>query len=358
MIKSVEIQNFQSHPDTKVEFSDGLNVLTGSSRSGKSTIRRAIMWVITNRPSGNAMVSWWIKKGDKIKGETKVTITLDNGTVISRIKSDKLNGYEINGKVLEAVATGVPEEIAEAFNMSDVNMSGQFDAPYLVSESAGYVAQYLNSIINLEDADYFQSEVESRRRKCVQEDAENNKRISALSEEIKAFDWLDKAEELIARIKDRERIIEDSISKQRSIQSLHREYMDAQEVFVNTTRIVNKASKLLDALRSSVGIVQQLKSKHDRIKQIQQELFEANKYADIPIAKMERLCKGISQRLKGIQNNNNLYKAVTKAVTGYNDALEAFASANKELKQASRELDAVEFCPLCGKKRTDLGVVF
>ena len=100
MIVSVDIVNFQSHPNTHIDFTEGLNVLVGSSRSGKSAIRRAIMWVITNRPSGLGVISWWNKKGDKLVSETKVTITLDNGTVISRVRSPELNGYIINGKVL------------------------------------------------------------------------------------------------------------------------------------------------------------------------------------------------------------------------------------------------------------------
>ena len=42
MIKSVGIVNFQSHEETAIEFSPGLNVIAGGSDAGKSSILRAI----------------------------------------------------------------------------------------------------------------------------------------------------------------------------------------------------------------------------------------------------------------------------------------------------------------------------
>ena len=358
MITSVEIQNFQSHPDTKVDFTSGLNVLTGSSRSGKSTIRRAIMWVITNRPSGNGIVSWWAKKNDKLIGETKVTVTLDNGTVISRVKSDKLNGYIINGKTLEAVATGVPDEITEAFNMSDINMSGQFDAPFLISQSAGYVAQYLNGIINLEDADYFQSEVESRRRKCVQEAEATNKKIVELSETIKGFDWLDPAEALIERIKRRDSKINAGYDKISKIKLLVASRKDAQEILTDMENLIPLASNLVRGVNDRSSQLQALRKRTEQIRVLIVERNKAKEITTIPVADMDALAKRISNTLRIIAEKKATIRTIQKQNDTYQEATISFTDSTRELKKTQRELDLVEICPFCGSKRRDIGATF
>ncbi len=56
MIKSAKLINFQSHIDSLLEFHSGVNSITGQSDSGKSSILRAINWVIHNKPSGDAFI--------------------------------------------------------------------------------------------------------------------------------------------------------------------------------------------------------------------------------------------------------------------------------------------------------------
>lgn len=358
MIVSVDIVNFQSHPDTHIDFTDGLNVLVGSSRSGKSAIRRAIMWVITNRPSGLGIISWWNKKGDKLLGETKVTITLDNGTVISRVRSNELNGYIINGKVLEAVATGVPEEIQEAFRMADVNMSGQFDAPFLVSQSAGAVAQYLNEIINLEDADYYQKEIESDRRKCVSDAGDNNKRILELSAAIKEFDWLDRAEQLTASIKEKLSKY-DSFGKEiEAIVTLRDSRQQAQEKLEALQPIVKKASQLIGSIRKKQENIETLQAELSKVKELQVSLQEAQKTKDIPMDKIDRCIRRITKQKESYDVLHTELDNIKKLMTVYEAQMESLATASKELKAVERELSLVDLCPLCGAKRDHVEVHF
>ena len=59
MIKEISIKNFQSHKDSHIELSDGVNIIVGASDSGKSSLIRAIKWLATNRPSGESIRSTW-----------------------------------------------------------------------------------------------------------------------------------------------------------------------------------------------------------------------------------------------------------------------------------------------------------
>ena len=78
MIQSLKIQNFQSHKNSELVFSEGINIITGSSNNGKTAILRALGWVITNRPQGLAFKSYFADKKDSCK----VTLTINGQKIV------------------------------------------------------------------------------------------------------------------------------------------------------------------------------------------------------------------------------------------------------------------------------------
>lgn len=74
MIKTIELQNFQPHHDTKIDLHESVNVIQGLSDSGKSALLRGIDAVLRRSP--------FYLTFDKDSG--KNTITFDNGDKISR----------------------------------------------------------------------------------------------------------------------------------------------------------------------------------------------------------------------------------------------------------------------------------
>ena len=87
MIQKLNIQNFQSHKDTKLEFHPGVNVIIGQSDSGKTAIIRALRWLIWNRPGGDDFRSDW-------GGGTVVKIKIDAREIMRG--KDKENVYSIS----------------------------------------------------------------------------------------------------------------------------------------------------------------------------------------------------------------------------------------------------------------------
>jgi DNA repair exonuclease SbcCD ATPase subunit len=51
MILSLHLVNFETHKDSLIEFSPGMNVIRGSTDQGKSTIRRALTYVVFKKRS-------------------------------------------------------------------------------------------------------------------------------------------------------------------------------------------------------------------------------------------------------------------------------------------------------------------
>lgn len=99
-----KIKNYQSLKDVEIEVK-GLTVVTGANNTGKSAIARAIMGAFTNQ-RGNSFV----RVGES---NCEVDITLNDGNHFKWEKGTKINRYTINGKILEGVGSGSPDEVSD-----------------------------------------------------------------------------------------------------------------------------------------------------------------------------------------------------------------------------------------------------
>lgn len=144
MIKKVAIQNFQIHKETGLEFTEGMNVIAGSSDNGKSSIIRAIRWVLMNRPTGFAFHT------HGAKDDTAVCIVFGDNECVTRRKGEKnTGGYHYRQDTFAALRTDVPPEIQRVLNLSDINIQSQHDPYFLLQDSPGEVAKKLNVVAGL-----------------------------------------------------------------------------------------------------------------------------------------------------------------------------------------------------------------
>ena len=197
MIEKLSLRNFQSHRSTSVEFKDGLNVIVGDSDKGKSALLRALFWAIQNKPSGTEFISSWAfnTKGNQ-KEEVSVSVVKD-GRELIRSKTKKDNLYIVDGVRLEAVRSGVPDEVDKFFEFTDVNIQKQMDPPFLLSDTAGKVAQVFNKVIKLESIDEALSKVESMKRSERLKLKIANENVEKLDESILEYSYLPELEKLV-----------------------------------------------------------------------------------------------------------------------------------------------------------------
>lgn len=142
MLDKLTVKNFQSHENTEVEFSHGVNAIMGKSRQGKTSLTRALRWVADNTPKG---------KGHVRHGETEcvVGLTTSEGNEVVRKRNSSFNGYYVNGEEAKAGRT-VPERVQEILQLDEVNWQGEHDGPYLLNETAPEVARKLNEVTDLD----------------------------------------------------------------------------------------------------------------------------------------------------------------------------------------------------------------
>lgn len=157
-VKSIDIENFQSHENTHIDFNTGLNIIIGESNNGKTSILRAMDWVVDNQPLGTD----FIMTG---KNYCKVRITYDNDTFIERYRTLKDTGYYRVGVIQNGQETyqeyqgftnNVPVEVMNVHQMpkttitknieTHLNKISQLERPFLITESTNEKASAIGRI--------------------------------------------------------------------------------------------------------------------------------------------------------------------------------------------------------------------
>ena len=184
MIEQVRLLNFQAHASRTITLQPGLNVIVGSSDTGKSTVIRAIRWVALHTPATRLTRH----------GETVLRAGLQvDGRKIVRFKDNKEYGYSVNGNKYLAVGAEQPIPVKEAIQLSDINFQQQHDPAYLISLPPGQAAKEINRIVDLGSIDQCQTYLKSAtaKTKTLYEAAEAT--VKAHDAELDATEWVAKA---------------------------------------------------------------------------------------------------------------------------------------------------------------------
>lgn len=200
MIKKISIYNFQSHEESHLELHNGVNVIVGTSDSGKSAIIRALRWLVYGKPRGDGFCSWW-------GGETRVEVVTDSHTII-RTKEKEKNEYQLianNGEKLKFNAFGndVPEEVLKALNMDDINLQRQGDSPFLISNTPGEVAQHFNRMAQLEKIDIGLKNINSTIRETIQKKKFTEEEYQRKKKELSEYKYLDELETAVKYLEEK-----------------------------------------------------------------------------------------------------------------------------------------------------------
>lgn len=344
MIKSLQIKNIQSHLDSKLVFSPGINALVGTSNNGKSAILRALFWAVTNRPLGTEILlsNWAYDKKGKQNDEMSVTVQKGNSTLIRR-KTKTENEYVIDGEVLEAIKTDVPEQVKSFFALSETNMQRQQDAPFLLSLSSGKIAEYFNRIVRLDIIDKVLTNAESSRRKMRNqlETSQNNEK--KFEKELESYDWLDDVEKLIKKYKAAsEKCDEISLEKNRLDESVKKFDEVDENKFPDFEKELKAISKI-EELEERAGEINrecgQLEGSILKFEEVLGKSFDFSKEEKI-IAAIER-----------IDLNRDEIEWLEEEIEKFEAAEKRIKDCEQNIIELKKQLPSV--CPYCGAKMKD-----
>jgi exonuclease SbcC len=362
VIKRVIIQNFQSHRDTTIDFSDKDTVIVGSSDSGKSAILRAIEWVRTNRPLGTS----FIRNGANSPCRVELIVDRDGEEVsIVHEKTTKRNSYYVNGQEFTAVGSDVPREVVELLGIADINVQHQLDQHFLVLDSPGRVASYINSITKLEDASEVQARIVSELRELTKEIEEKKGEIARLEEEEKKpiFQALDDFSFLIDRgdelLKEKEESQEKKERIQKCIQDLQ---------FVESSLFqINRKVELLSSVETLSSRFTEIRESHQercrklsRLKVLSSGLSECVDALvcvcrDLDRSRaIESICSPILVVSGDLSSVEKLRQRLESLVRQLKDSLDALSSTERSIRQKEMLISSLSSL---GKIRDDYSEV-
>ena len=266
MLQTIQIHNFQSHENSQLDLSPGINTLVGDSDCGKSAVMRAILWAIANSPQGDAYVSDWTKtpKGKQMSGAATY-VAIDTNPQkgrgkfsVVRKRSPEFNGYEVfdgsDNTQFEALRTDVPREVSQCFNIGPVNIQRQMDPPFLIASTPGEAARFINQLVNLTDIDEAQTEINSLGRSCSADLRAATASLEKAEDLVKGMEWVDRLQELAESLAGLESRINEDRHKVRDLQTSLSNYTAAQTTYEALGGLEQAGGALEKARRIGVDI--------------------------------------------------------------------------------------------------------
>lgn len=333
MITKIEIKNFQSHKNTVLEFDKGVNVICGESDNGKSAVIRAIRWVVENQPQGTEKInSNW---NEDFKEPLSVKLYTEKGYV-ERIRDKKRNGYNIckNGEkeiVLDAIGKGVPKEVTDFLNVSDVNFQFQLDPPYLLTKSAGEASKYLNEIVHLDSIDKIMSIADSDKRQLSSEQKIVEADIKKLEEELKNTEWIDEADNLCKRTEKLYEMVNNINTQASELYDSINNYETLESSKMDLTEHNKLIGKIMDILIPNTD-------------ELEKSIGDYGLYSSQIVDLSE--CKKLVNEIDSIIISDT--KELEDSISQYSELSDNVQQYEKELVELRDSLPSI--CPLCGNK--------
>lgn len=307
MIKSLHIVNSESHKDTLLNFSPGLNVFIGESDRGKSGVFRAYNLLTRNEPGGDWMFPLYWDGTTEITGEF-----LDPDCIVTRRKGKSINEYTLNDEDPVNAGTSVPSNIATLLNIDDVNFQAQIDRAFLMFETAGERGRILNRISGLDEIDQTLDNAKSD----VAALTLNQKAIKKDIEEFtKALQKFEKLGEMEAALE--------------SVENKHSQ-KEAGESRLETLKKIQNSVFILDNL---IEKKEAFLKCQERIKAIQEVKAIADEYR-----KRIRIMKEIQESMERITKRES-----GKSFEGFHDRVQSINDLKKKAERARLEIQQLQF---------------
>jgi exonuclease SbcC len=340
MLKRLNIKNFQSHKDSDIKFHEGVNAIVGPSDCGKSAILRALRWVLFNDQPGEA----YRRHGSK---QTGVEVVIDD-TDYARIRSNKDNKYTVDDEQeFDKVKNDVPEELARAFNMDDINVQKQMDAPFLLSESPAEVGRVLNRAAGIDDIDTCMSKINSMER-------ENNGELKTRAGDLKDLDGelarYRRLPDIDARLCAAEKLDRALKKSNMQIEGIEGLLADMEAVETSIARLEPLAGVSLSKIESLHGKLKDMELKYRVVRDTVDFLGEVNaKITDLDTESLEHDIQDAIKESTQVAVIEETIKSLERDLSDLEDINDDHKDKKKLLVRLEEEFDKLmpDTCPLC-----------
>jgi exonuclease SbcC len=266
-IKTIVLENFQSYKKQIINLMPGLNLVLGSSDSGKSAILRAISFVLYNYPRNSTI----IHNGAT---ECKVTLEFSDGTKVARIKGTR-NAYiaiDKNGKKysLDKIDKSIPEEIKDLLNHPPeddfngfISYADQFSKMFLVDLSPSDLPRSLSSLTGIEMLEESAKQLMQNYKAIEKQSKSDEKDYGKLIDEYDQYNFVDEYDLKILSLKNQyEQLaaLQESYDKMKEF-----DLGNLELVNLDCVQVLNKIISLCDSKLDKLSKTKQLIEEYDKL---------------------------------------------------------------------------------------------
>lgn len=346
MIKSLQINNFQSHTNTLLELDPGVNCIVGPSDCGKSVVFRALNWLINNRPGGQEFHRW-------AGGDPSVTLDLDDAT-ITRSRRANENIYKLDDQEFKAFATTVPEPIQNVLNISDINFQFQLDDPFLFGETPGNIARKLNEVVDLAIIHKSQFNINQRltREKNQLSNVEDKK--EKLSDQLEEYSWLSDAEDHLTGLEQLDKSVinnkQQALALEVIIKEIYHVEKEIDQTYIGPIKADDEVRELIELghqITEKMQDTEDLDNLISEIEGLEEEISQSKGYLQFESAVKEACDLNLDIGMRWIDRNNFMRFLDDIKTTG-----QYLDSKREELEELEKEFNEImpSQCPLCDQE--------
>lgn len=355
MITKLTLNHFQAHADSELVLGPGVNVITGQSNVGKSSIIRALIWLLCNRPSGESFRSHWTER--KHRMDVVATFLDEDGTEheVIRFRKGQSNGYTLNGEDLVAIRQGVPKEVSKILRMEEHNIQSQFTPYFLLADSPGEVARELNRVCGLDIIDACLSNASALIRNSNTEASFHKGKVEEYTAELEQYQDLEERDKKLKELETLAEQVKELRPKgvrlkelSEGVASLTQQVHDKAE-WLSVEGKAQPLMKVLDSLNTLTPSIATLEHRISRAKSMQEQIrdVEAILALEGKVAEMNELRteeRNTSRRIENLELHLGSLEDLQARAT---EAEEEVQSYTEEYNDLLQELGV---CPTCGQK--------
>lgn len=268
MLQGMDLNFYQTHKSTPIEFHPGMNVITGISSHGKTAIIRGMIWGLNGRPLGDSFKSWFATDKDNVE----VSMEFDNGWFTKTRIKDK-NQYTCDAGKFEALRADVPEVIQQITNMADYNIMTQHEPFFMLQMSPGDRAKKLNDLVGLSIMDTVIKKLNSKVSKTKSSIVEITGTINKLTDELNDLKYLDVVVPQIQKLDDAISQYEVTSLRRDLMLSLHNKLQEIAAQIKSYDKVLSLESKYQELVKK-IKEYQEQNVKYNQLFSIKDQLIE------------------------------------------------------------------------------------
>jgi len=322
MIKSIELVDFLSHSDTKLEFKDGVTIFVGDNGAGKSSVIDAITYALFGKHTRSDVKSL-IRRGTN-QGYAKIQFSIKDKQYEAFRKIKNKSSNYLEAKFLDItnnsridIASGerkqynesMKEEVEKIIGMdykklqiASIVQQGQLNA--IIEKTAADRQELLNNIIGIDKLDiaskYMVENINKFREKIKTDLGYDDEDIETLTKKF------DKYQEDIKETEPKKKQLE---LKQKQIQEELKGLQNKLEIETPKIDKINqlelRKNELLKYVKEREGAIQQQISENERKIRDCEGCFEKIKENTGFEIKIQKVEQAVEETLKKIQEMSN-----------------------------------------------------